>query len=200
MMIMKKYLFASLLLIPLLGFMGFANEPGNKVMVDSKDTKLPDWQWTSGQLEKGKVASKELFTILFDPKIYRPRDSIRITFTSYKVAITNLNPGTTFSKWTGKMNLIYYMNNTWLPIVVDTNDRINQFFSGVNNHAEDSLVNYTVLFAVPINRSLTITTSAVTWRFKDVYNANTIIENKKMGVTLTTSIRGIEVQKIERTY
>ena len=197
---MKKYLFAVSIIIPVILLMGFANEPVNKVMVDSKDTKQPDWQWTSGQLEKGKIASKELFTILFDPKIYRPRDSIRITFTSYKVAITNLNPGTTFSKWTGKMSLMYYMNNTWLPMVADTNARINQFFSGVNNHAEDSLVNYTVLFTVPINRSLTVTTSAVTWWFKDVYNANTITENKKMGVTLTASIRGIEVQKIERTY
>jgi hypothetical protein len=194
---MKNLLFIALALFTILVFGNLTNPDNNKVVVQNKDTKLPDWQWTSGEVEMHKTAAKQCFTIAFSPAIYHPRDSVRIIISSYKVSLTNLNRGTTFGQWKGVVNLDYFINNNWIPLVNDTNDRINQPFSGKNNITEDSLKNYTVLFTVPLSRTLTITTSAISFEMDNTVGSP-ILSSGKSGPTLTTSIRGIEVQKIIR--
>jgi hypothetical protein len=195
---MNKILFTALLLFTVLLFGAMPKpEDDNIVQVQTKDTKLPDWQWTSGEVEMKTTAAKQCFTILFNPTIYRPRDSIRVTFTSYKVALTNLNKGTNFGQWMGKVSLVYFINNNWIPLVSDTNDRINQPFSNKNNVAVDSLKKYTLLLTVPLSRKYTITTSALSLEM-DNKVGSPILSGGKLGVTLTTSIRGIEVEKIVR--
>jgi hypothetical protein len=193
---MKKYFLVCLAIVTILILASLAPQSENTVQVISKDTKLPDWQWTSGEVEMEKTAAKQCFAISFTPQIYHPRDSVRIIFTSYKVALTNVN-GASFKTWTGRVNFDYFINTNWIPIVADTNDLINRPFSGKNNVTEDSLVKYTILTTVPISRTLTFTTSVISISM-DNKLASPILSSGKLGVTLTTSIRGIEVQKIVR--
>ena len=182
----------SLLAIVLFGAMPGSND-NNKVLVQSKDTSLPDWQWTSGEVAMGKIAAKECFIISFDPKIYHSRDSIKITFGSYNVAITHLEKRKIVGQWSGRVELDYFINNTWTPLINDTNDRLNQPFSGKNNVTEESLKNYTIRLTVPINRTLTLTTSSKSF---EIDNDNSLPELGNTGPTLTTSIHGIEITKL----
>lgn len=193
---MKKYFFIGLALFTFLLFTGLSNPQDNTVHVQTKDTALPNWQWSSGEVEMEKTAAKQCFIISFNPQIYHSRDSVRIIFSSYKVALTNVN-GASFKTWSGRVDFDYFINTNWIPIVADTNDRINRPFSGKNNVTEDSLVNYTILTTVPLSRTLTLTTSAISVSM-DNKLASLILTGGKTGVTLTTSIRGIEVQKIVR--
>ena len=148
-------------------------------------------------MEITKTAAKECFIISFDPKIYRPRDSVKIIFSSYKVSLSNVDKGTKIGQWSGRVNLVYFINNNWIPIVSDTNDRINQPFTGKNNMMEDEIKNYTLLLTVPLSRTLTITTSVLSFE-KDNHMGSLILQSGKEGITLTTSIKGIEVEKIVR--
>ncbi|HTB31942.1 MAG TPA: hypothetical protein VK808_07945 [Bacteroidia bacterium] len=194
---MKKLIFTCAALFAILLFGSLSKPDNNVVQVDTKDTKLSDWQWTSGEVEMKTTAAKQCFTILFNPAVYRPRDSVKIIFTSYKVALTNLDKGTTFGQWKGVVSLVYFINNNWIPIVTDTNDRINQPFSNRNNITTDSLKKYTLLLTVPLSRKYTITTSAISFEM-DNKLGSPILSGGKLGVTLTTSIHGIEVEKIVR--
>ncbi|HTA27371.1 MAG TPA: hypothetical protein VK809_06270 [Bacteroidia bacterium] len=194
---MKKILSAGVALFTFLVFTALSKPEDNKVLVQTKDTKLPDWQWTSGEVEITKTAAKECFIISFDPKIYRPRDSVKIIFNSYKVSLTNLEKDTKIGQWSGRVSLVYFINNNWIPIVSDTNDRINQPFTGKNNVMEDNLKNYTLLLTVPLSHTLTITTSVLSFE-KDNHMGSLILQNGKTGITLTASIKGIEVEKIVR--
>jgi hypothetical protein len=193
---MKKVSFIGFALFTFLVFGNMTSPNDNGVIVDSKDTKLPDWQWTSGQVEMKTTAAKQCFTITFSPKIYRPRDSVRIIFNCYKVTLTNLDKGKTFRQWQAKVGLVRFINNNWIPFVDDTLDRINLPFSGKNNVIADSLKNYTIYATVPLSRVLTLTTSALSFEM-DNASGSPILSNGKMGVTLTTTIRGIEVKKPE---
>ncbi len=194
---MKKILFIGLALFSILLFGALSKPEDNKVLVQTKDTKLPDWQWSSGEVEIAKTAAKECFIISFDPKIYRQRDSVKIIFNSYKVSLSNVDKDTKIGQWSGRVSLVYFINNNWIPIVNDTNDRINQPFTGKNNVMEDGLKNYTLLLTVPLSHTLTITTSALSFE-KDNHMGSLILQNGKEGITLTTSIKGIEVEKIVR--
>jgi hypothetical protein len=193
---MKRILFSSFILGTVLVFGSLSPKNDDGVAVESKDTKLPDWQWTSGEVPIKKTAAKQCFTIAFSPKIYHPRDSVKITFTSYKVSITGLNKGTTFKRWTGNVSLVYYININWIPLVVDTNDRINQLFTGKNNNPADSLINYSVWTRVPLSRTLTITTSALSFEMDEADGHGHPISTNG-APTFTTSIKGIEVKKLE---
>lgn len=195
---MKKIIFTSLALFAVLLF-GALSKPddNNKVLVQTKDTQLPDWEWSSGEVEITKTAAKECFTISFNPQIYRARDSVKITFTSYKVALANLDKETKFGQWSGKVSLVYFINNNWIPLVSDTNDRINQPFSGKDNVTEDVLKKYSMRIAVPLSRNLIITTSVLSFEM-DNHVGSLILTGGKTGIMLTTSISGIEVEKIVR--
>ncbi len=195
---MKNILFIGLASFAMFLFCGPSDPKENNVAVQSKDTKLPDWQWTSGEVEMKKTASKQSFTITFAPQFYHPRDSVKITFTSYQISLTNLDNAAAFSNWSGRVNLVYYINRNWVPIVADTNDVINQPFTGTKAKLNNELKKYTVLFTVPLSRILTITTSAVLLQL-DNAEVSPLLSNGKSVPTLTTSISGIEVQKIERT-
>ncbi len=194
---MKKILFIGLALFSVLLFGALSKPEDNKILVQTKDAKLADWEWTSGEVDITKTAAKECFTISFDPKIYRPRDSVRIIFSSYKVSLGNVDKGTKIGQWSGKVSLVYFINNNWIPLVSDTNDRINQPFTGKNNVLEDGLKNYTLLLTVPLSHTLTITASVLSFE-KDNHMGSLILQNGKTGITLTTSIKGIEVGKILR--
>jgi hypothetical protein len=191
---MKKILFTGFALFIVLFFGDLSLPNDNGVIAENKDTKLPDWQWTSGQVEIETTAAKQSFTITFSPKIYRPRDSVYIIFNSYKVVISNLNKGTTFGQWQGKVRLVRFINNNWIPLVADTSERINMPFSGKNNVTVDSLHNYIIGTTVPLSRTLTLTTSAISFEM-DNASGSPILANGKMGVTLTTTISGIEVRE-----
>ena len=193
---MRKVFFISFAVSSFLIFANLYSPNENGVAVESKDTKLPNWQWTSGQVEMKKNAAKQCFTIAFSSKIYHPRDSVKITFTSYKVSITGLNKETTFGRWVGRAKLVYYLNINWLPLVADTNDRINQPFSGKNNVASDSLINYSILTTVPLSRNLTLTSAAITFEM-DMADGHGHPISANGAPTFTTSIRGIEIKKIE---
>ncbi len=192
---MKKIFFCCLALCTILFFGGLSNQEGNKVLIQEKDSRLPGWQWTSGEVEMGKTGAKQCFIVAFNPAIFHARDSIIITFSSYKVAITNLENGRTFGQWKGKVSLVYFINNNWIPLVDDTNDRINVPFSGKNNVAEDSLVNYDLRLTVPLSRTLTLTTSAISY---EIDNDSSLPRLGAKGITLTTTISGMEVRKIEQ--
>lgn len=193
---MKKIIYTCFVFSTILVFGGMSLPNDNAISVENKDTKLPGWQWTSGEVEVHKTAAKQCFTISFSPKIYRPRDSVKITFSCYKVTMTNLDKGKTFGQWQGKVGLVRFINNNWIPFVEDTLDRINLPFSGKNNVIADSLTNYTIHTTVPLSRTLTLTTSAISVEI-DNTSASPILSNGKTGITLTTSIRGIEVKKPE---
>ena len=194
---MKKILFTGVALFSILLFGALSKPEDNKVLVQTKDTKLPDWQWSSGEVEIAKTAAKECFIISFDPKIYRPRDSVKIIFSSYKVSLSHIDKDTKIGQWSGRVNLVYFINNNWIPIVSDTNDRINQPFTGKNNVMEDGLKNYAILLTVPLSHTLTITASVISFE-KDNHMSSLILQSGKTGITLTTSIKGIEVEKIIR--
>jgi hypothetical protein len=191
---MKNIFLICCLLFTFLVFSNLTLPNENGVVAENKDTQLPNWQWTSGQVEIETTAAKQSFTITFSPKIYRPRDSVYIIFNSYKVAITNLNKGTTFEQWQGKVSLVRFINNNWVPLVSDTSDRINRPFSGRNNVSTDSLHNYMIGTTVPLSRTLTLTTSAISFEM-DNASGSPILGNGKIGVTLTTSIKGIEIRE-----
>lgn len=191
---MKKIGLACFALLALLVFGDLALPNDNGITIETKDTKLPGWQWTSGQVEVETTAAKQCFTITFSPKIYRPRDSVYIIFNSYKVSLTNIDKGTTFGQWRAKVNLVRFINNNWVPLVADTNERINLAFSGKINSRVDSLHNYVLGTTVPLSRTLTITTSAVSFEMDNTFGSP-ILGNGKTGVTLTTSISGIEVRE-----
>ncbi len=193
---MKKYLFIGITIISVCILNAFAPQNDNAVQITTKDISLPNWQWSSGEVEMEKTAAKQCFSLNFTPQIYHPRDSIRITFSSYKITLSNVN-GADFKTWSGRVDFDYFINRNWIPIVADTNDRINRPFSGKNNVTGDSLVNYTILTTVPLSRTLTLTTSVISIAM-DNKLASPILSSGKLGVTLTTSIRGLEVQKIVR--
>lgn len=146
-------------------------------------------------MEIKKTASKQFFTIEFNPAIYRPRDSVKITFGSYKVALTNLPQGTTYKQWLAKVGLVYFINNNWILLVADTNDRINRAFSGKNNTPADSLKNYSIYLTVPLSRKYTISTTALYFELNNKAGSP-LLSGGKVGITLTTSIKGIEVKKL----
>ena len=193
---MKKILWFGFAFCTILVFGELSTSKDSNVAVENKDTKLPDWQWNSGQVEIQTTAAKQSFTITFNPKIYRPRDSVRILLNSYKVTLTNIDKGKTFGQWRAKVSLVRFINNNWIPLVSDTNERINTAFSGKKNSIADSLHNYTIYTTVPLSRTLTLTTSALSLEMDNASNSP-LLGNGKAGITLTTSIKGIEVKKPE---
>jgi hypothetical protein len=190
---MKKIYSTSFALLIILVFSSLSNPNENKVLVQAKDTKLPYWQWSSGEVRMKKIASRQSFSIVFNPAIFYPRDSIKITFTTFKVTIANPQKGKTFGQWNGVISLVYFINNNWIPIVEDTNDRINLPFSNKNNVAIDSIKNYSLLLTVPLTRNLTITTSAISY---EMDNDSSLPISGAGGATLTATIRGIEIRKL----
>lgn len=192
---MKKIFFTGFAIITILVFGDLSSKNNNVIRVENKDTNLPGWQWTSGEVEIHKTAAKQPFTIQFNPKIYRWGDSIKIIFTMYKVAVSHLSKKT-FGQWKAKVGLDYYINANWIPLVADTNDRINRPFSGKNNITEDSITNDSVFFTVPLNRTLTISTSAISFEMDNVSSSPLLSLGKMGGATITTSITGIEIKKL----
>jgi hypothetical protein len=190
---MKKLLYFGFSISTLLFFSSLSNPTENKLLIQSKDIKLPDWQWSSGQVEMKKIASKQSFSLIFDPAIYHPRDSIKITISSFKVAITNLGNKKSFGQWQGVISLDYFINNNWIPLVEDSIDRLNMPFSNKNNVPEDSIKDYSLYFTVPLTRTLTITASAISY---EVDNDSSLPISGKGGPALITSIRGIEIKKL----
>lgn len=169
---------------------------GNNTVTINGSGKMPNWVWTSGEVKQGNYAAKECVTIVFYGG-YHPNDKVRITFNSFKVALTNLTKGTTFHKWSAKTNLVYYMGKTWLPLVKDTNDRINQPFTGRNNNTVDSLTDYSFKTTVPPNKVLIITVEPSGAQFDTIQGPNApIFAGGKGYPTFTTSIKGLEVEKI----
>lgn len=175
----------------------FFSTDNNTVNISSANTKLPNWQWTSGEVVKDDYATKESVSIIFDGSIYKPKDSVKITFNSFKVTLTNLTKGTTFSKWSDNISLVYDMDKHWLPLVKNPNDRMNKPFSGVNNNPVDSLRDYTFKTIVPSNRILIITVGVGAWEFDNIMGPGApMFAGGKGYPTFTTSIQGIEVEKI----
>jgi hypothetical protein len=189
---MKKTLFA-LSSILLFGSLTPPNDKG--VSVNSKDVKLPGWQWSSGNLSFASTAVKPCFAIVFSPSVYHPGDSVKITFASFKVMLSNLNKGTTFEKWTGKIRLVYYKDKKWVSLVKDTSRLINHPFSGKKNNAIDSLTTCSVMLVVPSNMSYTI---AADMRGIEMNGADGHGQpiNATGGQMLAVSIKGIEVEKV----
>jgi hypothetical protein len=58
----------------------------------------------------------------------------------------------------------------------------------------DSLHHYIIGTTVPLSRTLTLTTSAISFEM-DNTSGSPILGNGKMGITLTTTIRGIEIRE-----
>ena len=173
----------------------------NFTYITSADNKLPNWQWTSGEVSVGNKAMKEIFTLAFDKSIYQPNDSVKIIFNSYKVAIANLNKGTTFDEWWATVHIVYSLNNNWPPLVKDTNARINKFFIGKRNKLIDSLTNYVIRTTVPLNRILVLTVRLNGWGNSGFDNitqgpGTPIFVNGNEFPAFTTSIKGLEVEKI----
>ncbi|HXB11033.1 MAG TPA: hypothetical protein VNZ45_03525 [Bacteroidia bacterium] len=160
-----------------------------------RDTKLPDWQWTSGEVKAKTTASKQPFTIFFGSSIYQPGDSVSIIFYSYKVSFTGITPETTFKRWQADNRLVYSFNNVWVPLVMKSNSRINGPFAGALNNRTDSLLNYEVRTVVPGQRKLilSVTPGNVTMNFIDGHGKPMFTNGF---ATLTTSIKGIEVKKL----
>ena len=146
----------------------FFSADNTTINIPSADTQLPNWQWTSGEVKRGDYAAKECITIVFDNAIYKPNETVKITFNSFKVTLTNLTKGTTFEKWTDKISLVYHTDKSWLPLVKDTGDRMNKPFLGVNNNPVDSLTDYTFKTTVPLSRELVITVGVGSWAFDEI--------------------------------
>lgn len=170
----------------------------NTINIANADSKMPDWQWTTGEVEGGNYATSQPITIVFDEKHYHPNDSIRITFNSFKVKLTNLTKGTTFSKWSDNISLVYNVDKKWLPVVKNPSDRMNKPFSGVNNNPVDSLTDYSFKTTVPVNRILIITVRVVgDCYFEDIAGPGApMFAGGKGYPTFTMSIQGIGVKKI----
>ena len=176
-----------------------ANNPGsnNTIPVQNKDTKLADWEWSSGDVELHKTASKQSFSIQFSPAVYHARDSVKIILMSYKVTMNNLTQGVDYDSWSGVVNLDYYLNSTWSPLVSDTDARINRPFTGKKGNNSVELKNYVIRTTVPLSHTLTLTTSSISFAMNNS-NGNPIFRSEKIAVTFNTEIKGIEIEKIER--
>lgn len=195
---MKKIFFIGFVSLAVLAFADLYSPKDNIITVENKDTVLPVWKWTSGPVELKKTAAKQSFTIVFSPKVFRPRDSVKITFTSYKVTAGNLNKSAAASgQWKGYIDFVYYINANWVPIVADTNDRINQPFYGKNNVMVDSLHNYSILTTVPLSRTYTFSATAMFFLLNNVFALPKQLIDPAIGPTLSVSISGIEVKKLE---
>jgi len=192
---MKRIFFTSFALIGILLFCNLYTPNDNGVAVLSKDTKIPDWQWTSGNLNFKNTQVKPCFSIVFIPSIYQPGDSVEIIFKSYKVTLTNLTKGTTFDGWKGKVILVHYLDKKWPSLVNDTIRRMEFPFSGKKNHTSDSLTNYTLKLAVPASRAFTIAGSlrGIAMNNADGDDQPAFAEGGQM---LSLSIKGIEIKKI----
>jgi hypothetical protein len=193
---MKKPLL--IILASIMGYMLYSftiADGGYMVTVDSKDTKLPDWQWNSGEVDLRTVAEKQAFTIDFQSTRFHPGDSALITFNTYKITLTNLNEGTTFSQWAGWVDLVMIQGKNWGYVVPDTNDRLNKAFSNVDSHTVDSIVNHSVRVKVPDSRSIIMSVYA-----KEIYlymaEGHPIWGHGKGAGTMTVYIKGIEVKKL----
>ncbi len=192
---MKRIIFKGLAAVAILLFCNMYAPDNTKVYVSDNDTKLPSWQWNSGEVDMHNTASGQSFSIGFNPSIYHAGDSVEITFASYKVSITGLNSGTTFKKWTGQTSLVYFDHKKWVPLILDMNKRINLPFSGENNTASDSLINYSIRVVIPASKAFIITSTALTFEM-DEANGNGKPISTHGAPTFTTSIKGIEVEKI----
>jgi len=191
---MKKIFLTGVAVVAVLLFSDMYAPNENKVEVQTSDTKLPDWQWSSGEVAMHKTATEQSFSLVFNPSIYHAGDSAKVTFTSYKVSITGLNPGTTYKKWTGKTSLDYNAYNEWIPLAIDRKHPLNRLFSGVNNVASDSVTNISVWAPIPANHILVITASALSFEMDTAEGHGAPISTNG-APTFTTSIRGIEVEK-----
>jgi len=171
------------------------------VYVNSKRINLPNWHWTSGEATKDSNAFKHAFKISFNQLVYKSGDSIKITFNSYKVSLTGITKATTFDSWTSKNILGYWtIYKTdglfiWERMVKDTNARINQPFTGINSNRSDSLVNYQIRRVVPPGLTMTVNVEPGTCIMNNING-----HGKPMfthgGQTLTTTIKGIMVEKL----
>lgn len=105
---MKRVFFIGFAIVMASLFCNLSINNDKGVVVQSKDVILPNWQWTSGNLNFKNTQVKPCFSIVFSPSIYQPGDSVEIIFKSYKVTLTNLTKGATFDKWKGKVLLVHY--------------------------------------------------------------------------------------------
>jgi hypothetical protein len=194
---MKRIPFLCFAVLTIVAFADLYSPTENTISVETKNLKLPDWQWTSGPVEMKKTAAKQCFVITFNPKVYRPRDSVKITFSTYKVTMGNLNKTVNLDQCKGRINFVYYINANWIPLVVDTNDRINQPFYGKKNIGSDSIKNYSILTTVPLSRTYTLSASAVSFLINNVFALPKQLDDPAIGPTLAVSIKGIEIKKLE---
>ena len=194
---MREFFFAGFAIVAILLFCNLSAPSDKGVWANNKDVKLPDWRWTSGNVAFAKTMVKPCFAIVFSPSIYHPGDSVKITFASFKVALTNLNKGTTVDKWTGKIRLVYYKDKNWVTLVKDTNSCVNHSFTGKKNSMIDSLANCSITLVVPLDMSYTIGAALKGIGLEGANGHNHPIEAAG-GRMLAVSINGIEVEKIGR--
>lgn len=194
---MKKTFFIGFAIIAIILFCNLSATSDKGLAVLSKDIKMTDWQWESGNLNFKKTQAKPCFSIVFSSSVYKPGDSIEIIFNSYKVTLTNLTNGATFDKWKGKVILVCYQNKKWLSLVCDTISHMEFPFSGKKNHTSDSLTNYTLKLAVPANRAFTIAGDlrGLAMENADGHNHPAFRDGGQM---LSLSIKGIEIKKLEK--
>ena len=173
----------------------------SSVYVNAKGDTLPNWHWTSGEVRKDSVAYKQAFTISFNQSIYKSGDSIKITFNSYKVSLTGITDATTFDRWTSKNTLGYWTSYKEQNLFIfqrldkDTNARINKPFTGINNNCTDSLTNYQIRTVVPPGLTMTVSVSPGACTMNNINGHGKPMFTKGYQ-TLTTSIKGIQVEKL----
>jgi len=153
------------------------------------------FQWTSGEQKFHSVADQKSFNLNIGLPGVKEGDKVKITFGSYKVTLGGFSQGTTFDKWTAKVNLVYNVDKKWPLIVSDSNDRINKPFTNGNNNPSDSLVNYSFTTVIPKGKCFTITVAPQGFEFNNINGHNRPMFTHGYG-TITTSIRGLKVEML----
>lgn len=173
----------------------FVMQSCNQVKQTSqKSIDMPEWQWTSGELKIHDTAFNKAFDIKLNLNDCKEGDKVKVTFNSYKITLGGFTPGTTYNRWKVKVSLLRETNQTWAPLVADTNNSLNKYFTNVNTQPSDSLTNYSFSVPFPKDSLLHITVSPRGFVF-DTINGHGKPMFMHGDLMVTTTIKGLKVEK-----
>lgn len=159
------------------------------------DASDPGWIWMSGDVKFNELAKWSAFKIRPGNQ-FNGGEKIKITFDSYKVTLGGLSSTTTFHKWTGHVNLVYYSGSKWLPLKDENNSEVDKIFSGMNNNASDSMRNYSFVVTLPKNKEIIMAIWPKSIEFDTISgNGHPMFANGQ--ATIATTIKGMEIDKIK---
>lgn len=171
---------------------------GTTISVDKTDIKMPDWQWTSGPLKNNTIGKDVAFTLAFDPKVYNMGDDVKITFTYYSVTLGDVPAGTSFAGWRGNSIVVNNQYANWNDLIHRQTDRMQQPHHGNSTTLMDTMMNCTIINSVSSTRKWILSINAQDVTLLTADNKPIVLTDASGGPTLTTNIKGIEIEKVTK--